>query len=144
MTTDGSFNDALVAAVKALGGSKVVGALLWPEKAPDAAQRLLLDCLNDDRPAHLTPDHVRLILRLARQRGHHDAVAWLLADLGYAPPQPVEPRDEVAELQRQFIEASRAMQQLSGRIERLNTAPAVVHHTLHAPYGTPAPLRGAV
>lgn len=144
MTTDGSFNDALVAAVKALGGSKVVGALLWPEKAPDAAQRLLLDCLNDDRPAHLTPDHVRLILRLARQRGHHDAVAWLLADLGYAPPQPVEPRDEVAELQRQFIEASRAMQQLAGRIERLNTAPAVVHHTLHAPYGTPAPLRGAV
>lgn len=142
MTTDGSFNDALVAAVKALGGSKVVGALLWPEKAPDAAQRLLLDCLNDDRPAHLTPDHVRLILRLARQRGHHDAVAWLLADLGYAPPQPVEPRDEVAELQRQFIEASRAMQQLAGRIERLNTAPAVVHHTLHAPYGTPAPLRG--
>ena len=144
MTTDGSFNDALVAAVKALGGSKVVGALLWPEKAPDAAQRLLLDCLNDDRPAHLTPDHVRLILRLARQRGHHDAVAWLLADLGYAPPQPVEPRDEVAELQRQFIEASRAMQQLAGRIERLNTAPAVVHHTINAPYGAPAPLRGAV
>ena len=144
MTTDGSFNDALVAAVKALGGSKVVGALLWPEKAPDAAQRLLLDCMNDDRPAHLTPDHVRLILRLARQRGHHDAVAWLLADLGYAPPQPVEPRDEVAELQRQFIEASRAMQQLAGRVERLNTAPAVVHHTLHAAYGTPAPLRGAV
>lgn len=144
MTTDGSFNDALVAAVKALGGSKVVGALLWPEKAPDAAQRLLLDCLNDDRPAHLTPDHVRLILRLARQRGHHDAVAWLLADLGYAPPQPVEPRDEVAELQRQFIEASRAMQQLAVRIERLNTAPAVVHHTIHAPYGTPAAARGAV
>lgn len=144
MTTDGSFNDALVAAVKALGGSKVVGALLWPEKAPDAAQRLLLDCLNDDRPAHLTPDHVLMILRLARQRGHHDAVAWMLAHLGYAAPQPVEPRDEVAELQRQFIEASRAMQQLAGRIERLNTAPAVVHHTINAPYGAPAPLRGAV
>ena len=141
MTTDGSFNDALVAAVKALGGSKVVGALLWPEKAPDAAQRLLLDCLNDDRPAHLTPDHVRLILRLARQRGHHDAVAWLLADLGYAPPQPVEPRDEVAELQRQFIEASRAMQQLAGRIERLQVAPSAGPAAIHAPYGAPV-LRG--
>ena len=66
MTTDGSFNDALVAAVKALGGSKVVGALLWPEKAPDAAQRLLLACLTDDRPAHRPPDHVRRSLRLAR------------------------------------------------------------------------------
>lgn len=144
MAVDLSFTMALVGAVKALGGSKVVAAQIWPEKAPDAAQRLLLDCLNDDRPAHLTPDQVLFVLRLARQRGHHDAVAWLLADLGYAPPQPVEPRDEVAELQRQFIEASRAMQQLAGRIERLNTAPAVVHHTLHAPYGTPAAARGAV
>ena len=114
-----SINDALVAAVKALGGSKVVGAMLWPEKAPDTAQRLLLDCLNDDRPAHLTPEHVLLILRLARQRGHHEAVTWLLGSLGYAAPPPSEPRDEVADLQRQFIEASRAMQQLAGRIERL-------------------------
>ena len=119
-----SFNDALMAVVKAMGGSKVVGAMLWPEKATDAAQRLLLDCLNDDRPAHLTPEHVLLILRLARQRGHHDAVAWLLANLGYAAPQPIEPRDEVADLQRQFIEASRAMQQLAGRIERLQ-APSI-------------------
>ena len=46
---DGSLTLALVEAVKALGGSKVVGCKLWPEKAPDAAQRLLLDCLNDDR-----------------------------------------------------------------------------------------------
>ena len=77
---DGSLTLALVEAVKALGGSKVVGCKLWPEKAPDAAQRLLLDCLNDDRPAHLTPEHVVLILRLARQAGHHGAVGWLLAE----------------------------------------------------------------
>jgi hypothetical protein len=56
----------------------------------------------------------------------------------------VEPADVLGELQREFIAASRAMQQLAGRIERLNTAPAVVHHTINAPYGAPAPLRGAV
>lgn len=118
---DGSLTLALVDAVKALGGSKVVGCKLWPEKAPDAAQRLLLDCLNDDRPAHLTPEHVLLILRLARQRGHHGAVAWLLASLGYAPPQPVELRDEAAELQRQFIEATRTMQSMVDRMAKLTT-----------------------
>lgn len=37
-----SVNDALIGAVKALGGSKQVGPLLWPEKAPDAAERLAL------------------------------------------------------------------------------------------------------
>lgn len=135
---DGSLTLALVEAVKALGGSKVVGCKLWPEKAPDAAQRLLLDCLNDDRPAHLTPEHVLLVLRLARQAGHHGAVGWLLAELGYAPPQPVEPRDEAAELQRQFIEASRMMSQLASRIERLQApAAAAPAGSMHAPYGVP-------
>ena len=138
-----SFNEALVGAVKVLGGSKVVGCLLWPETAPDAAQRLLLDCLNDDRPAHLTPEHVLLVLRLARQRGHHEAVAWLLENLGYAPPQPVEPRDEAAELQRQFIEASRMMSQLASRIERLQVPAAAALGSMHAPYGVPhGVLRG--
>ena len=138
---DGSFTLALVEAVKALGGSKVVAGKLWPEKQIEAAQRLLLDCLNDDRPAHLSPDHVLLVLRLARQAGHHGAASWLLAELGYAPPVPVEPRDEVAELQRQFIEASRAMQQLAGRIERLQVAPSAGPAAIHAPYGAPV-LRG--
>ena len=74
MAADFSFTLALVEAVKALGGSKAVAGKLWPEKPVEAAQRLLLDCLNDDRPAHLSPDHVLLILRMARQAGHHGAV----------------------------------------------------------------------
>lgn len=126
-----SFNNALVSAVKALGGSKSVACQLWPEKAPDVAQRLLLDCLNEDRPAHLTPDQVLFVLRLARQRGHHDALAWVLADLGYAAPVPIAPRDEAAELQRQFVEATRSLAVMAGRIERL-TSPA---GSINAPYG---------
>ncbi|WP_278535699.1 hypothetical protein [Delftia acidovorans] len=113
-----SFNDALVVCVKACGGTKQVGALLWPEKAPDAAQRALLDCLNEDRPAKLSPEQVLLILRLARGKGCHDGMGFITAELGYAPPVPVEPRDEIAELQRQFIEAVRAQTELAQRIER--------------------------
>jgi hypothetical protein len=39
--------------------------------------------------------------------------------LGYAAPVPIEPRDEVAELQRQFIAATQAMSELALRMERL-------------------------
>ncbi len=113
-----SFNEALIACVKACGGSKQVGPLLWPEKAPDAAQRSLLDCLNEDRPAKLSPEQVLLILRMARGKGCHDGMEFIAAELGYAPPVPIEPRDEVAELQRQFIEAVRAQTELAERIER--------------------------
>lgn len=115
-----SVNEALIHVVKAMGGSKQVGPVLWPDVAPDAAQRRLLDCLNDDRPAHLTPGQMMLILRMARQRGLHDAMAWLLSHLGYAPTTPVEPRDEVAELQRQVVAAADVLQGLVARIERIS------------------------
>lgn len=38
--------DAAKDAVKALGGAKKVGPLIWPDKAPETAARHLLDCLN--------------------------------------------------------------------------------------------------
>ena len=117
-----SLNDALIGAVKALGGSKTVGAMLWPDKAPDAAQRALLDCLNPDRPAHLSPDQLLYVLRLARQRSHHDALGWILDNLGYQPTTPKAPVDEAAELQRQFVEATRMMGAIADRLARLQPA----------------------
>lgn len=119
-----SMNDALISLVKALGGSKVVGPMLWPEKMADAAQRLLLDCLNPERPAHLTPEQMVLLLRKARQAGHHAAVEWLMGDLGYAKPVPVAPHDEAAELQRQFIAATEQMAQMMARMQALQDAQA--------------------
>lgn len=104
-----SLNGVLVECVKACGGSKQVGPLLWPEKTPDAAQRLLLDCLNEDRPANLTPEAMLLILRMAHQKGFHDGMVYLCTRLGYAPPVAITPVDEVADLQRKFIEAQQAM-----------------------------------
>lgn len=123
-----SVNDALIGAVKALGGSKQVGPLLWPEKAPDAAQRVLLDCLNADRPAHLTPDQVLFVLRQARKAGYHDAVNWLLNDAGYAATAPLAPRDEAAELQRQFIAATEhlaSIMRAADRLALLDAAPVL-------------------
>lgn len=127
-----SMNSALVECVKALGGSKQVGPLLWPEKAPDAAQRLLLDCLNEERPAHLLPDQVLLVLYMSRQKGFHAGFAYLADRLGYAAPVPIEPRDEVAELQRQFIAATQAMSELAMRMERLTPTTAQATPILRA------------
>lgn len=112
-------NDALIACVKALGGSKQVGPLLWPEKMADAAQRALLDCLNPERPNHLTPEQMALLLRRARQTGYHDAASWLMADLGYSEPIPMVPKDEQAELQRQFILATNQMADMMARMQAL-------------------------
>lgn len=112
-------NDALIACVKACGGSKQVAPHLWPEKAPDAAQRLLLDCLNEDRPQQLNPDQVVFILRTARDRGCHIGMQYLCAELSYAEPVPIEPKDAADELKRQYIEATRTIAKMAERIERL-------------------------
>lgn len=113
-----SLNDALIACIKAAGGSKQVGPLLWPEKAPDSAQRALLDCLNEDRPAKLSPEQVLLILRLAGAKGYHDGMNFIAADLGYGTPVPIEPRDEVADLMREFNASVERQAALAEKIQK--------------------------
>ncbi len=118
-------NDALVAAVKAIGGSKVVGCRLWPDLAPDHAQRKLLDALNSDRPHHLTPEQTVYVMRLARERGHHGVMACLCEELAYAPPQPVSRDDEAEQLRRAVLEMGQTLQQALQRLEELDRRPAV-------------------
>lgn len=121
-----SMNDALIECIKACGGSKQVGPVLWPEKTPDQAQRLLLDCLNEDRPNKLAPDQVLHVMRLARAKGCHAGMQYMADALGYSMPAPVEPRDEAAELQRQFIERSAELMKMAERIQRLAVVTAPI------------------
>lgn len=114
-----TLTDALIDCVRAAGGSKQVGPKLWPEKTPDCAQRMLLDALNDDRPGKLSPDQLLLVLRLARERGHHGGIAHILADLGYTPTSPIEPKDEAAELQRQAIELAQTLERVLDKQQRV-------------------------
>lgn len=111
-------NQAIQAVVQECGGAKVVACKLWPEKTPDAAHRLLLACLNENRVERLTPEHLILILKMGRDRGCHAAINFLNRDCGYADATPVEPDDERARLQREFIEAQKAMFSLAERMER--------------------------
>lgn len=114
-----SFNDALDACVKSCGGAKVVACRIWPDKTPEAAHRLLLACLNESRDEKLGPDQVLFILKMGRERGFHGAMNFITRDSGYADAAPIEPEDERARLQREFIEAQRSMQKLAERMERV-------------------------
>lgn len=117
-----NITDALIESVKAAGGAKAVAPILWPEKDPLAAQRQLLDCLNEDRPQQLNPGQVVLVMRLARERGCHAGMEFMAATLSYAAPQPVEPKDEADELRRKYIEAAQSMAKMAERIEALERA----------------------
>ena len=113
-----SLADALRAVVQALGGTKAAGCRLWPEKTPESAHRTLLDCLNEARPEKLSPEQVLWLLAAGRKVGCHSAMNYLAREAGYSDPAPIEPEDQRARLQREFIEAQKAMQALAGRMER--------------------------
>lgn len=112
-------NQALVECVKAAGGSAIVGPKLWPEKTREAAQRTLLDHLNPERPAKLSPEQVLLILRLSREKGFHGGVDFILDNLGYSRTTPVEPRDEAADLMRRYVESIDEQKRTVDRMERI-------------------------
>jgi len=102
-----------------LGGYKQVAQKIRPEKSVDEAGRWLADCVNPDRPTRLDPDQLLLLARLGREKGCHILTAYFVREAGYADPVPVEPEDERAALQRQFIEAQKSMQVMLDRMSRL-------------------------
>lgn len=114
-----SMTEALETCVAVCGGAKAVAVLLWGDKPVESARKHLLDCLNDDRPQHFTIDAMIFIMRMARDRGCHDGMEYLSKALGYTTPVPVQAHDEIAELQRKFIEAQRAM---SGLVAQMQAA----------------------
>lgn len=111
-------NKALESVVKALGGSKKVAPMLWPEKGVEEARRLLCDCLNDERPAKLDFAQVLFILRLARQAGVHEGIEFICGQVGYAVPQPIEPEDERAQLMRQFNQNVESLLGMAAQLQR--------------------------
>lgn len=103
--------------VAALGGAKDVGAALYPQKSPGTAQTRVLDCVNPDRDRHQFSDEELItLLKWARQKGYHAAFYWICDEIGYAHPTPVEPDDQRAELQRQFLAGVERMEQLAKRL----------------------------
>jgi len=113
-------NDALRATINALGGMKMVGAELKPELSAIDAGKWLADCVNPEKRTRLAPDQLAYVRRKARAAGIHILAAFEMRDAGYQPPVPVEPEDERAALQREFIEMGKRMEALLSQMQRTN------------------------
>lgn len=128
MNAPALFHDSLVSAlaevVAVLGGAKVVGVQLRPEKSPDAAGRWVADCLNTNREHRFDPDQVLWLLKEGRAAGCHAAMNYLAREAGYGDPIPVEPEDERARAQRDFEAAVKALGTVTDRLARLGVKAA--------------------
>lgn len=111
------FFDALRTCVQALGGAKRVGCELWPELPADKAGNRLRDALDSARREKLSLDQLIYLLKAARKVGCHAGLYYLADACDYHRPEPLEPRDEMAELQRAYIESVRLQKQLADRMQ---------------------------
>lgn len=91
---------------------------LQPRSRLKRAPRWLLACLNPVRDEKLSWQQAFMVMRRAKDVGVHVAMAYIAQTVGYAEPQPIEPEDEKAALQREFIQAGKTMQALFARMEQ--------------------------
>lgn len=110
--------DALRAAVQALGGAKKVGALIWRDKDPDHAGRLLLDCLNPSRAEKLELSQIMLVLKMAKDIGCHEPMQWICSDVGYEA-RPVTKAEELDRVTAVVEQSTKTLAAAIATLERL-------------------------
>lgn len=115
-----TYEDAIRDTITALGGNKIVGSMLWPALPVDEAGRKLAHCLNAEKREKLDLGELRLIRREARKSGIHILAHYEARDAGYTEPQPVNPEDEAAQLQREFIASVKALEAIQARLAQVN------------------------
>jgi hypothetical protein len=109
---------ALAGLVAALGGAKTIGSRLFPDLPIESAARRLLDALNPDRQAVLSPTQLLTLLRWGREAGCHGAMEYLADEAGYTRPAPRSPEEERADLQRQVIEMGQRLEVIARKLQR--------------------------
>lgn len=113
--------DALKAVLQGVygkGWSKKAAADMWPTDDPLDKCKYLEKCLNPERAEKLGLNEILHILKLGRDRGIHSGFAFLADECNYQW-HTVEPEDELAELQREFIKSTERLTKLSERINRV-------------------------
>lgn len=111
--------DCIRHACHKMGGLQKVGHTIRPKLSPPKAGEWLANCLNRTRPEKLDLEDFLLIKREAKATGCHVIAAFENQDSGYAPPQPIEPEDEKAELRRKFVESVAAQKKILDRLEQI-------------------------
>lgn len=113
-------NAALGFIISALGGNKSVGVELWPSLSADAAGKKVSNCLNVEHAQQFHPQDILWVLKQANASGIHSAMCYISSECGYANPLPIEPLDEAAQLQKEFITSVQMQGRILKRLEKLN------------------------
>lgn len=116
--------DALKAAVQALGGAKAVGVMLWPDATPDVASRKLHDALNPSRPEKLEISQIMLVLARAKEAGCHSPFQWLAAQVGYEA-RAITRAEEVDRVTEVVEQSSKTLAAALATLERLQRTSSI-------------------
>ena len=109
---------ALEACVQALGGAKVVGQQLWPDKTVDNARTYLLACLNHERAEKLSYTQVIFIFRAAKQAGFHAGFEYFSRECEYHVA-PITPSEEIDRLTSVVENSTKTLAVALASLERL-------------------------
>lgn len=102
-----SIEEAIDEVCRALGGRKKVAVELWPSLAVREAHK------------KFDPTEILWIASKGRSAGCHSVVRFIASACGYSEPVAIEPEDERARLQRDFIDAARVVKSIADRIDRI-------------------------
>lgn len=113
-----SIEEAIAEVARVCGGRKAFAVAMWPSLPVREAHNRFDACLNPERREKFDLSDLLYIAKRGREAGCHSLMLFLARETGYTDPLPVEPEDERARLQREFIQAQKAMTQLAARMER--------------------------
>jgi len=110
--------DALKGCIQALGGAKVVGAQLFPDKSIEAAREYLLASLNPNRNEKLSYTQMMWVFSKAKEAGFHGGFQWFASEIGY-DIKPITRAEEVDRLTSVIEQASKTLSTAVAALERV-------------------------
>ena len=111
--------DAIKTDIQRLGGNKKVGSMLWPKLSPEKAGEKLASCLNRARQEKLDPEEILFIKREAVRVGSLAILTYEAEFVSIHAPVIIEPEDEKAKLQKDYIAAAETIARIANRIQKL-------------------------
>lgn len=111
--------DALAAVIDRCGGRKKFAGEMFPHKPLRDAHNLLDAMLNPERREKFSPAQVVYVSKRGREAGCHAVMQYLAREAGYTDPQPIDPEDQEAELQRTFVDAVSRLEGIQKQLQRV-------------------------
>lgn len=112
--------DALSACVRALGGAKVVGAILWPDKPMEEARTLLLNCLNPNRKEKLDYTQIIWVFREAKRVGFYAGFQWFARECEFES-RAVTSEEEMDRLANVIEASTKTLANSIAKLERMRS-----------------------